>query len=489
MTSKIKINYSRCLNDSTISKTKQSDIVSTSTVLIHDISTITLNGVVSDSTAINLNYNESLSDLDILFSNEFILSELNLSQEKKKNTWSSTQKSVYDVMGHKLKIEIIYKICNYTNTIFKTVQDMAYIEIIINNTYRENKKTKTYHQSISNNFKMSQKISCPVSTLFLDDFTQVNTELTISYNAPMTINGENYKVKSAYSVENELVKIGSVITNQITTMGTWTSMNTYNNNFSQKSYASNVYFFISQTLTWRAFFYPDLTQSTSIILVDTKSKIMLSSYGLIGDCSHYALIQTNELQIRTDYFLRQNISSYTLEQCFFDDNVNEAMTKQTGISFSPLTLNTLPSGSIKTSSTGLEKLFTINICKSSLLGLKILPDTQTILNSVQVGDGMRSYSGLGTIRMGSLKLNCINNNNDEVVANSLSSTTEKNGNMYWTFVTLPEVQPDNLNIDYCDITAFLLSGSQNSVFYRINGRSFYRFTDSNEYIEVNTFYE
>ena len=84
MTSKIKINYSRCLNDSTISKTKQSDIVSTSTVLIHDISTITLNGVVSDSTAINLNYNESLSDLDILFSNEFILSELTLSQEKKK---------------------------------------------------------------------------------------------------------------------------------------------------------------------------------------------------------------------------------------------------------------------------------------------------------------------------------------------------------------------------------------------------------------------
>lgn len=489
MTSKIKINYSRCLNDSTISKTKQSDIVSTSTVLIHDISTITLNGVVSDSTAINLNYNESLSDLDILFSNEFILSELTLSQEKKKHTWLSTQKSVYDVMGNKLKIEIIYKIHNYPNSIFKTVQDMAYLEIIIINTYRENRKTRTYHQSISNNFKMSQKISCPVSTLFLDDFTQVNTELTISYNAPMTINGENYKVKSAYSVENELVKIGSVITNQITTMGTWTSMNTYNNNFSQTPYAGNVYFFISQTLQWRALFYPDSNQLTSIILVDSKSKIMVSSYGSIGDCSHYALIKTSDLQIILDYYLRQNIGSYTLEQCFFDDNVNEAMTKQTGISFSPLTLNTLPSGSIKTSSAGLEKLLTINICKSSFFALKILPETQTIINPVQVGDGTRSYSAFGPIMIGGSRLSCINNNYNGVVANSLSSTTEKNGNTYWTFVTLPEVQPDNLNIDYCDITAFLLSGSQNSVFYRINGRSFYRFTDSNEYIEVNTFYE
>jgi hypothetical protein len=290
-------------------------------------------------------------------------------------------------------------------------------------------------------------------------------------------------------MDDGLLTIGKMITNTITTTGSWASINTFNTNFSQKSYASNVYYYTPQLYTWYSPFYADTTQTNSVIFVNASSKIITYSYELIENCAQYALTSNEDLTLRVNFYTNQNISSYTLEQCFFSDDVNVAMTKQTGIPFESLTLNTVQKGSITTLSKCLNKLLKISISNTNSLNLKILTTSQNIVNPVQVSNGAYKYSGVGTMIIDENNIMTETTKNEEVIANSLSSLTVKNGITYTSFTILPEASPDEWNIS-CDISTFLLSGSLSSVFYNTITRNTYtRFTDSTDYREVNTSYE
>lgn len=491
---KTKINYVRCKNDSTITKTKQSDIVSPIyDAIISGETKITLNDVMSESSASPLIYNSSLSDYDILFSESYNLIGLKLKQTKR-CLLESIHNFSYNVLNKIFKIQIKIQFYNTSLSVQNPplCNENPFVKMTILNTFGEETKQKISVQSISNNSHKSQSTVFNVPLVFIEGFTQTTSEIILSYCAPLRINGDYYSCKPTYVSENGLLKLGEIPTNTLSSSGAWSMTNTFSSNYSQTPYASNVYYYTSQVITWFSPFYPNTTQPEFIILVNSSGFVIAYSYELIVNCKSYAITTPVDLRLRTQYFINQVNTTYTLEECFFSDEVNAAMTAQTGITFTPLTQIDIPEPrkSIITLSKCLKKLLTFNISNTNALRLKIITSSQDVVNSdVTVSDGKYTYCGFGNLIFDRHRITAETTNGGQVIANSLSTITVKDDMTYSTFIMLPETQTDDWDVD-CEVSSFLLSGNKSSVFYRItNSNNYLRITDNNEYIPVNTCYE